>query len=443
MDKSRTDADDREETDGLFSIDRRNVMKAAGASAGALVGGGTLLGSATAATADGNCVQVDFVTGTNPESDLSTTTYSDNGRLIQTKWGETVDNDIENANETVDRTSKNDTCTVDTSSDLSIDFTSATASVDYTLSNCGGDQDLLLVSYESPCNGAAGSGGQWDPTNADQQTVFDTDTTTTQSDGTLTVDVPPLPEGVPQRSNVELYHPLDDDAGTNCITGDPIKKVSPDGTLDTSADGVSANTNTAFDLKNIDDGTGGNQDDYLRSPESGGHDINGTNATIAFWFNWDTMENGVFQVGGDFQQPPTAGCSVEDADNKTGLKLVGWSENADGSASFSGSCTYGNDSNEDDLGPGNWYFLVVTVGQSGGANGDPGYRLHVFDTNGELSNSPATHSGDNRDSSASAPLFVAMRGQYDKQFDGRVDEIYGFSTALTENEVTALYNNSF
>jgi halocyanin-like protein len=47
----------------------------------------------------------------------------------------------------------------------------------------------MLVSYEAPCSDT--SNPQWDPAQADQQVVFDTATATTQSDGSLTVHVPP------------------------------------------------------------------------------------------------------------------------------------------------------------------------------------------------------------------------------------------------------------
>jgi hypothetical protein len=415
-DDSSQSTDPKTDGDGLFSIDRRNVMKAAGASAGAIVGGGTLLGSATAETADGNCVQVDFVTGTSEISDLSSSTYSGGGRLIQAKWGETVDNDTENANETVDRTTKNATCDVNTSSDLSIDFGTETASVEYTVSNCSGsDQELLLVSYESPCNGAAGSGGEWDPTNAGQQTVFDTATTSTQSGGSLTVDVPPLAAGVPRRSSAEAYYPLDNDAGTNCITGNPITKVDGNNSIDTSADGAVANTNGAFDLKNVDDG----DDDALVSDSS--LPINGDTATVAGWFNFDSRDSygRVIQVGGSLSGTPGDGYDIEFNPNNDEIHLL----------TFSGYVQTGTIP----VSSSKWYFFVTVLDKP---NNDT--RLHVFDTNGELSESPVTGADGRSRDSTDKELYIGGGGN--NYVDGRFDDVYAFSTALTRSDVISLYN---
>jgi hypothetical protein len=184
----KPDSNDTDHSDLLDST-RRGALKLAGAGIGAVSVGGTLLGSATAATTDGDCVQVDFVTGTSEITDLSTGTYSDSGRLLAYQWAETVNNDT--TGESGNRTSKTDSCTINASGPT-IDFAAGTASVDYTLSSCNGDQDLLLVSYRSSCNGDASNPG-WDPANADQQTVYDTATATTQSDGSLTVDLDGIP----------------------------------------------------------------------------------------------------------------------------------------------------------------------------------------------------------------------------------------------------------
>lgn len=200
----KPDSNDTDRSDLLDST-RRGALKLAGAGIGAVSAGGTLLGSATAETSDGDCVQIDFVTGTNEITDLSTGTYSDSSRLLAYQWAETVNNNT--TGESGNRTSTTDTCTIDTGGPT-IDFAAGTASVSYTLSSCGGDQDLLLVSYRSPCNGDASNPG-WDPANAGQQTVYDTATATTQSDGSLTVDLPP-----------SLVTPYGLDAGGSQTSGD-------------------------------------------------------------------------------------------------------------------------------------------------------------------------------------------------------------------------------
>lgn len=405
-------SDDSDSTnDGLLDINRRSVMKVAGASAGAVVGGGTLIGSATAETSDGNCVQIDFVTGTSAISDLSSSTYSGTNRLVAYKWGNAVG--ASDTGESGDRTPFNDTCDIDvTGGNPLFNGTSMYAVVNYQLSNCGGDQDLLLVSYESPCNGSPSNPG-WDPANADQQEVFDTATATTQSDGQLTVDIPPLPAGVPQRDQAVAYYPLDTAAGTDCIDNTGLSKNNVSGgSLNTGASGVSANTNNAFDLT---------PDYELKSGSN--LSLNGTSGTVASWFNIDSSGfQRVLQVGGSRGSTPTNGYDLflnGQNDLFLGLK-------SNGSNTGFGNFTLSTDT---------WYFAVAVVGDSSDEA-----RLHVFTKSKELAGSPKTASDTNRNVDDPKPLFIGSGANY---FDGQIDEVFGFATALTTSEVTDLYNNSF
>jgi hypothetical protein len=187
----------------FLEAQRRTVMKAAGAGAGALAAGGTVLGSATAATtsADGNCVQVDLVVG-NTVNDLGSNTYTSQGRLVNAQWGDYENDGPEG--ETVNRGQVIDTCTVEVTSPLSIDFSNNDASVTFDITGCSSSsQAVTLVSYETPCNSA--SGGQFDPANANQQTIFAYDTQTfsgNSSGNTLSVEVPD--------KDLIAYYPLDD-----------------------------------------------------------------------------------------------------------------------------------------------------------------------------------------------------------------------------------------
>jgi hypothetical protein len=408
--------DESDEEAELFGWSRRTLLQTAGASAGGLLAGGSLLGSATAETADGNCVQVDLVTGTSEISDLSSSTYAGNGRLIEAQWAETVDNDTEG--ETTTRSASTNCGSVSVTSSVSIDFSAETASVTFDVSNCAGNtEDLLLVSYESPCNGAAASGGRWDPANAGQQTVFDIASTSVgnTTDKTLVVDVPPLAAGVPRRSSVEAYYPLDNDAGKNCITGNSITKVDGNTSIDTSASGAVANTNGAFDLKNVDDGS---DNDGLVS--NGSLPLNGDGATVAGWFNFDSHDGfgRVFQVGGSFSSSAGDGYDVELVDD-TNAKLV----------TFGGFTEAG----KIPVSPNTWYFFAAVVD---GPNGN--IRLQIFDTSGELADSPKT--GSDGRSRSSVNKFLHLGGGDGSYVDGTFDEIFAFSEALTENDVLSLYN---
>jgi hypothetical protein len=429
--ESSTNTDDREETDGLFSIDRRNVMKAAGASAGALVGGGTLLGSATAATADGNCVQVDFVSGSTTLDLDSTNTYSGSGShdLVAWQWGETVDNQAANG-ESGDRgtVTGDNSCSVSASSGPTLDFSDYTASVSYDVSGCsGGGTDLLLVSYESPCNGDP-SNPQWDPNNADQQDVFDSafvfdaqDTT-----GTLIVDIPPLPNDVPQRSSVEAYFPLDDSsAGTNCRNGN-------NGTIygdPTSSSGVGGNTNTAFDFDGNSDGTGDALTSGTELP------INTESATVAGWIQFDNNSgwNRVFALVPDPETFVSDGVTYQLMRNGTQSKLR-WQvhdQNGNKNAVVTDAILNTTD----------WFFFAAVVNSNDGSKNNP---LYMYDTSGELSNSPWTVTQDRLgvDQSEKLTLAAGTDGSDKTRYTNcKMDEVFAFSTALSETEVQDLYDS--
>jgi hypothetical protein len=310
-----------------------------------------------------------------------------------------------------------DTCSIDVSSgDPTINFSTEKATVDYTLGSCGGDQDLLLVSYESPCNGAASTGGQFDPANADQQTVFDTDTATTQSDGSLTVDVPPLPSGVPERGNAEAYIPLDTSAATNCRTG---ADATVFGSPSSGANGVSSNTNDAFSFDGSDDALQAGQNLPLNGPQ----------ATVAAWFkspSFSTFE-ALFSInGGPNSTPKDNGGGYTVSFDGNEIRPTIWTSS---SANFGG--------NKIALSTGTWYFAVAV------ADGNS-CTLYVYDQTGELSSSPVTvddSDGNGRTQTGDASLTTMVENG--NWLPGNLDEVYGFSTALTTSEIDTLYNNSF
>jgi hypothetical protein len=86
------------------------------------------------------------------------------------------------------------------------------------------------------------------------------------------------------------------------------------------------------------------------------------------------------------------------------------------------------------LSPNTWYFVVTVLDGAG-------YRLHVFDGNGQLSNSPVGNrsSGATRAGSDSGVLtLMAGDGGYTT---GRMDEVRAYSYALSESEITTIYND--
>jgi len=201
-------------------IERRPLMKLAGAAAGASFVGGSLVETASASTGDHDGVQVDFVTGFAPNENLGSTTYSSEGRLINWAWGERY----ANTGEDMDKEPKSDTLDVTTTNGVEFDFSANTATVNYTLSGSGGDQDLLLVAYDSPISDRNNPG--WDPGTASDQSIYDYAYVSTQSDGSLTVDIPAA--DVP--TTVTNHWRVADGAGSTTLT-DAVGSLDASGSL--------------------------------------------------------------------------------------------------------------------------------------------------------------------------------------------------------------------
>jgi hypothetical protein len=431
MQSNEDDTESSAGENGLLTQSRRGMLKLTGGGLGAMAVGGTLVGSASAETADGNCVQVDFVTGTSEISDLNSSTYTENDRLIEAQWAETVNNTTEG--ETVTRTPSSTNCDINVTDSVSINFTDETASVTYDLSNCsGGGQDLLLVSYESPCNGAAGSGGTWDPANADQQAVFDTASVSGQTGtgNTLTVDVPPLPAGVPNRSAAEAYFTFDGTTLTNCITGVDATVV---GSPTKNQSGVNANTNNAWDFA-ID----GDTDTLGDGAESGQNlPIYGDQVTIAGWFRYTDYD--------DFGRIIEAEDGVDQNNKKFEIIFRPRSEGENLINLYTGNYNSGGDSPA--IGPlstGTWYFVAATTD---GSDASDAAALYVYDQNGQVNKVTVV---DNRGESGvdpgdprGEPAKLGMMAGGNREVDGRMDEAYAFSTHFTDSEIQTLYDNSF
>jgi hypothetical protein len=396
-----TEGEELEDTvdSGVLNTGRRTLLKAASASAGALVTGGTVLGSVTAATtsADGDCVQVDFVTGT-IVNDVDTDAYADQDRLIEAQWGETINNETEG--ESTTRTPSSTDCDITVTSGVSIDFGAETASVSYDLTNCsGGGQDLMLVSYETPCNGAAATGGAWDPANADKQTLFDFDMVTgASSSGTLEVEVP--------GEDLIAYYPLDDaiNGGGTAVDAANANDATISGTPLVPA------PRRTFDAYDFD-----GSDDYIDLPgfTPGGDD----SVSVAMWVNADELsgqEEFIFWGDG----PPQFEFWYEG-----GLKFIYY----DGNNGF--GITDGPT-----LNTGQWYHLAGTYDDS---TGD--WALYVDgsqvagptdDTIGSTSTKDVGFNGDN--------TRIGRHPSVGRRYAGDIDEVRFYDRALSGSEVSDL-----
>jgi hypothetical protein len=380
-------------------------MKAAGASAGAVVTGGTVLGSATAATtsADGNCVQVDLVLG-NTVNDLGSNTYASQGRLVNAQWGDYENDGPEG--ETVNRGSNSDTCTVDITSPLSIDFSNHDASVTFDITGCdSSSQDVTLVSYETPCNSA--SGGQFDPANADQQTIFAWTTKTFSGNttgNTLSVEVPD--------KDLIAYYPLDDaiDNGRTTVDVANGNDAAVVGNVDTAATGQ---VNGAYDIK-----LGEDTQSYLDLPAftPGGDD----SITVAGWINASDLSTDTqLAFWGD-------GSPQFELWYSGGLKFIYWT------GSESRGITGGPTLNTDQ-----WYHVAGTYNDSTGE-----WRLYVdgsqvastTDTIGSTDNADVGFSGSNNR--------IASHPSNGRYVSGRLDEFVFYDRTLSQSEVQDLTNDT-
>jgi len=429
--KETGESDSRDE--GLLGINRRSLMKAAGATTGALFGGSTLIGSAVGQTSGGECFQTDLVQNDSddikdPVSD--TNKYNDDTnskgspRLISWQWGNWNDDNV-NVGEDADNTGTyNQSCDVTIESDISFDYGSNQAEVTVDISNCESgvsETRLALPCYRAPCG---------DPNNpnfqGNTQPLFaQTQQTISESDSaqTLTVQMPGAPANVPQRSSIEAYYPFNTDDGTDYVNANDIDKSDTNGSIVTGASGVETDTNDAFDLKNVDDGS---DNDGLVS--SNALPINQDTATVAGWFNFDNHDSfgRVFQVGGTLSNSSGEGYDIEINDPGSGpeANLVTF-PNIDKAGPIS-------------ISRNNWYFFAAVVDI-----GNDTSRLHIFDTSGELSGSPkTTFDGRTGASNRDTSKFLHVGGGGGSYVDGRFDELYGFSTALSQSEVTSLYRAS-
>jgi hypothetical protein len=236
-------------------------------------------------------------------------------------------------------------------------------------------------------------------------------------DGSVTVSIVALPEEEP-----EVYYSLDTETATNAVTGTEAT-VTGEPTTDAAGvvDGAWAFTTS---------GDGINDRNETTDAVTSGEDLplNGENATVGAWVNVTDHEayGRLYQVGGSVAEPAAARGGYEvifnGASGASDDLLV-----ADG-ASSNLELTFPSLSAE------TWYFVAIV--RSGA-----GYRLHVFDRNGELDASPRTASRGEPPPTSSAEPLVLMSGD-DSETAGRIDEVRGYSQAFSESEVTALYLES-
>jgi hypothetical protein len=215
------------------------------------------------------------------------------------------------------------------------------------------------------------------------------------------------------QSDRRVYYSLDNSTATNADTGtDAIENGSP-----TSGQTGILNNAFSFDSANTDG---------LKSGDPVA--LNGKQATVGAWINFTGHDDygRIYQIGGDFASIPNSG----------------WQTRFNGSNDDLAIETRGGGLSEyvltDPLKDDTWYFVVTVLDEPGGEA-----RIHVYDQSGELSNSPySTSLGDPSWSQTGYEQLVLMTGGKGEGTSGRMDEVYGYASALSESEVDTLYNDS-
>lgn len=212
------------------------------------------------------------------------------------------------------------------------------------------------------------------------------------------------------------YYSLDNSTATNADTRtDAIENGSP-----TSGETGILNSAFSFDHTNTDG---------VKSGEALA--LNGLQVTVGAWVNFTSKSDygRIYQIGGDFASPPGKGWQTRfDAGNDNLL------------IETRGNSTVSEYAKTDPLSSNTWYFVVTVLD----APGDEA-RIHVYDQSSELSNSPYTASlgSPNWDQTGFEQLILMTGGDSPGQgTSGRMDEVYAYASALSQSEVTTLYNNS-
>jgi hypothetical protein len=242
------------------------------------------------------------------------------------------------------------------------------------------------------------------------------ESTTDSAELTQTVDVLVFEPGAVPEDGLEAYYPLDGSAATNAVTGTDATIA---GEPTTDAEGV---VDGAFEFTSTGDRE--SVSDALVTEEL---PLNGEGATVGAWVNVTGHENfsKIYQVGGSLDAFPTDGWDLEFDDDTNAVWSVSWQ--ADQGDAVRAEAT------KTSLSLDTWYFLVVVV------DGDD-VRVHAFDQSGELDASPNTGNFSPRGRTDTAPLNL-MAGVGDDTA-GRLDEVRAYSRALSEEEVTSLYQGS-
>jgi hypothetical protein len=242
--------------------------------------------------------------------------------------------------------------------------------------------------------------------------TFSYETSTDSVETALSRSITVFESGDVRQDGLEAYYSLDGDTATNQITGTDATVY---GTPDSGAGGIRGDA-FSFDRSN---------DEALESGQD--LDLGGATVTVAAWVNFTEYDDfaRLYQTG--------AGPNGAAAKSPGGFETLFRSDVGGDNINVVPQNSGGGATPVIDVEPDTWYF-VVTV-----ADGTT-IRLHVFDRTGELDASPV--SGDDTRSTTDGVPLTLMAGGTENFTTGRLDEVYAYSTNLSEGEVVSLYEGS-
>jgi hypothetical protein len=237
---------------------------------------------------------------------------------------------------------------------------------------------------------------------------------TDQAEANLSTSITVFDPGDIPQDGIEAYYSLNGDTAANLVTGtDAVENGSP-------SSGAAGVVGDAFSFDHT-------STEGLKSGEALA--LNGQAATVGAWVNFTSKNDfgRIYQIGGDFADIPDDGWQTRFDGSNDNLLI----ETRDG-----GSLTelVPTDALDSDT----WYFVVTVLDEPGDEA-----RIHAYDQSGELSNSPYTGAlGSPAWSQTGSERLVLMAGGNDEGTSGRMDEVRAYSRALSESEVTTLYQGS-
>jgi hypothetical protein len=267
---------------------------------------------------------------------------------------------------------------------------------------------VLLVSYESSCNGADSAGGAFVGATADEQIAFDTatDTTSGNKSGTLTVNIPP-------NGRVAHYR-FDSDPPVDVAGGDD---PTNNGATFTSTGGFYRG---AFDF----DGA----DDYIGFPTVSADYSGSADWTTSMWINPDSLPSSKSDRAYVLWHPRADSdvwIGIDDGSDRSDEILFTVYDGSNENFLLSGETPT----------TGEWTHVAV-VSDTTEAGGNGQYKIYVDGTLKSQTDLPNPSGTSGQNAIGAQVASFANPGRW--WFDGKIDDVRMYDRALSTSEIESL-----